>query len=142
MYYKLVAEDAGWKFVNEPVDIIYTNLHLRINKILHIEFKLPEELLKKIETGIVKKQDTLENQVKQSYLAIGSNLGNKITNINMAMFELEKNKSDINLNNVSKEISIYKLLILENEEVPQVKKMYRKPRIRNKAPNWVQKNIK
>jgi 2-amino-4-hydroxy-6-hydroxymethyldihydropteridine diphosphokinase len=43
----------------------------------------------------VKKQDTLENQVKQSYLAIGSNLGNKITNIHMAMSELEKNKIKI-----------------------------------------------
>ena len=29
----------------------------------------------------MKKQDTLENQAKHSYLAIGSNLGNKIINI-------------------------------------------------------------
>ena len=43
----------------------------------------------------MKKQDTLENQVKQSYLAIGSNLGNKIANIHMAMSELEKNKIKI-----------------------------------------------
>ena len=43
----------------------------------------------------MKKQDTLENQVKQSYLAIGSNLGNKITNIHMAMSELVKNKIKI-----------------------------------------------
>jgi len=43
----------------------------------------------------VKKQDTLENQVKQSYLAIGSNLGNKITNIDIAMSELEKYKIKI-----------------------------------------------
>jgi 2-amino-4-hydroxy-6-hydroxymethyldihydropteridine diphosphokinase len=43
----------------------------------------------------VKKQDTLENQVKQSYLAIGSNLGNKIANIHIAMSELEKNKIKI-----------------------------------------------
>ncbi len=47
-------------------------------------------LLKKIEIGIVKKQDTLENQAKHSYLAIGSNLGNKITNIHKAKFELKK----------------------------------------------------
>ena len=40
----------------------------------------------------MKKQDTLENQVKQSYLAIGSNLGNKITNIHKAIAELEENK--------------------------------------------------
>ena len=43
----------------------------------------------------MKKQDTLENQVKQSYLAIGSNLGNKIANIHIAMSELEKNKIKI-----------------------------------------------
>ena len=43
----------------------------------------------------MKKQDTLENQVKQSYLAIGSNLGNKIANIQMATSELEKNKIKI-----------------------------------------------
>jgi 2-amino-4-hydroxy-6-hydroxymethyldihydropteridine diphosphokinase len=38
----------------------------------------------------VKKQDLLENQVKISYLAIGSNLGNKILNIVKAKFELHK----------------------------------------------------
>jgi hypothetical protein len=47
--YKLVAVDAGWKIVEEPLDIIYTNLHLRIYKILYGEFKLPEDLIKKIE---------------------------------------------------------------------------------------------
>jgi hypothetical protein len=48
--YKIVAVDNGWAIVNVPLELIYTNLHLRINKILHIEFNLPEELLKKIET--------------------------------------------------------------------------------------------
>jgi len=41
----------------------------------------------------VKKQDILENQVNQfnqAYLAIGSNLGNKINNIEITKFELEK----------------------------------------------------
>ena len=47
--YKLIAVDAGWGIVNEPLDIVYTNLHLRIYKTLNGEFKLPEELLKKIE---------------------------------------------------------------------------------------------
>lgn len=47
--YKLVAVDAGWKIVEEPLDIMYTNLHLRIYKILNGEFKLPDELIKKIE---------------------------------------------------------------------------------------------
>ena len=38
----------------------------------------------------MKKQDILENQVSQVYLAIGSNLGNKINNIEVTKFELEK----------------------------------------------------
>ena len=41
----------------------------------------------------MKKQDILENQVNQfnqAYLAIGSNLGNKINNIEITKFELEK----------------------------------------------------
>jgi len=47
--YKLIAVDAGWATENVPLDLIYTNLHLSIYKILNGEFKLPEELLKKIE---------------------------------------------------------------------------------------------
>ena len=47
----------------------------------------------------MKKQDILENQVKKSYLALGSNLGNKINNIHIAMSELEKNR--IRITNVS-----------------------------------------
>jgi len=43
----------------------------------------------------VKKQDILENPVKLSYLAIGSNLGNKIKNIDIAKLELEKYKIKI-----------------------------------------------
>jgi len=43
----------------------------------------------------VKKQDILENQVNQAYLAIGSNLGNKINNIEIAKFELEAYKINI-----------------------------------------------
>ena len=38
-------------------------------------------MLKKQEIGIVIKQDILEKQVKSSYLGIGSNLGNKLANI-------------------------------------------------------------
>jgi len=38
----------------------------------------------------VKKQGILENQVKLSYLALGSNLGNKFHNLGKAKFELEK----------------------------------------------------
>ena len=41
------------------------------------------------------RQDLLENQVNYSYLAIGSNLGNKIANIEIAKFELQKNKIKI-----------------------------------------------
>ena len=41
------------------------------------------------------KQDLLENQVKQVYLALGSNLGNRIENIEKAKFELQNNKIKI-----------------------------------------------
>ena len=41
------------------------------------------------------KQDILENQVKFSYLAIGSNLGNKFANIEKTKFELKKNNIEI-----------------------------------------------
>ena len=54
-----------------------------------------KELQKKIEIGIVKKQDTLENLANQAYLAIGSNLGNKINNIEITKVELEKYKIKI-----------------------------------------------
>ena len=43
----------------------------------------------------MKKQDTLENRAKLVYLAIGSNLGNKINNIEITKFELEKYKIKI-----------------------------------------------
>jgi len=43
----------------------------------------------------VKKQDTSENLVKLVYLAIGSNLGDKINNIQTAKLELEKYKIKI-----------------------------------------------
>ena len=38
----------------------------------------------------MKKQDTSENQAKLVYLAVGSNLGNKIINIEIAKLELER----------------------------------------------------
>jgi len=43
----------------------------------------------------VKKQDTSENQAKLAYLAIGSNLGNKVNNIELAKLELENKKIKI-----------------------------------------------
>jgi len=43
----------------------------------------------------VKKQDISENLAKSAYLAIGSNLGNKINNIEITKFELEKYKIKI-----------------------------------------------
>ena len=43
----------------------------------------------------MKKQDTSENLVNLVYLAIGSNLGNKINNIEITKFELEKYKIKI-----------------------------------------------
>ena len=38
------------------------------------------------------KQDTLEKQVKKTYLSLGSNLGNKKVNIEYAKFLLQQNK--------------------------------------------------
>jgi len=43
----------------------------------------------------VKKQDILENQARKAYLAIGSNLGNKINNIEVTKYELEQYKIKI-----------------------------------------------
>ena len=43
----------------------------------------------------MKKQDISENLAKLSYLAIGSNLGNKIRNIEITKLELEKYKIKI-----------------------------------------------
>ena len=43
----------------------------------------------------MKKQDTLENLAKIAYLAIGSNLGNKINNIELTKLELKNNKIEI-----------------------------------------------
>jgi len=43
----------------------------------------------------VKKQDISENLVKSAYLAIGSNLGNRINNIEITKVELEKHKIKI-----------------------------------------------
>ena len=43
----------------------------------------------------MKKQDLLENQVNISYLAIGSNLGNRTKYIERAKFELQKNQIKI-----------------------------------------------
>jgi len=43
----------------------------------------------------VKKQDISENLAKSAYLAIGSNLGNKIRNIEITKFKLEKCKIKI-----------------------------------------------
>jgi len=43
----------------------------------------------------VKNQDISENLANQAYLALGSNLGNKINNIEITKFELEKNKIKI-----------------------------------------------
>ena len=43
----------------------------------------------------MKKQDILENQASYAYLAIGSNLGSKIDNIEVSKFELEKCKIKI-----------------------------------------------
>ena len=52
------------------------------------------------------KQDILENQAKIAFLAIGSNLGNKKRNIELAKFKLESNNIKI-INLIIKEFKIY-----------------------------------
>ena len=58
-----------------------------------------KELQKKIEIGIVTKLDTLENQAKDIFLGIGSNLGNRINHIERAKSLLLEN--NINLISIS-----------------------------------------
>ena len=43
----------------------------------------------------MRKQDTLENLASQAYLAIGSNLGNRLQNIEVTKFELQEHKIKI-----------------------------------------------
>ena len=50
---------------------------------------------KNLEIGIVKKQDIIDNQIKKVYLALGSNLGNKLINLEKAKFLLNKQKIKI-----------------------------------------------
>ena len=54
-----------------------------------------KDIQKKPEIGTVKKQDILENQVKRVYLSIGSNLGNRINNLEKAKFLLFLNNIKI-----------------------------------------------
>ena len=50
---------------------------------------------KKKKIGIVTKQDTLGKQAKTVYLGIGSNLGNRISNIEKAKYKLSENGVEI-----------------------------------------------
>ena len=71
-------------------------------------------MLKKIETGIVIKQDILENLVKPIYLGIGSNLGNRKNNIEKAKSILIK--ENIKIINTS---SYYESLSWPNPKKPK-----------------------
>ena len=62
----------------------------------------------------MKKRDILENQVKSIYLGLGSNLGNKRTNIEKAKFELTKNNIRI-----LKSSSYYESLSWPNPKNPK-----------------------
>ena len=62
----------------------------------------------------MKKQDTLENQVKSVYLGVGSNLGNKINNIEKAKFKLIENKI-----NILQSSSYYESLSWPNSKNPK-----------------------
>jgi len=62
----------------------------------------------------VKKPDTLKNQVKTVYLAIGSNLDDRVKNINIAKFKLQLNNIII-----SKCSSNYESLSWPNTKYPK-----------------------
>ena len=68
---------------------------------------------KKQEIGTVKNQDTLENPVKKVYLSLGSNLGNKRKNLDLAKYHL--NKLGINILKTSK---FYKTKSWPNKNFP------------------------
>ena len=53
-----------------------------------------KEQHKRVETGTVKKPDILENQAKIIYLGIGSNLGDRKKNIEIAKLYLSENNLD------------------------------------------------
>ncbi len=57
---------------------------------------MTNDIQRKQKTGIVKKQDILENLVNYAYLAVGSNLGKKIYNLELAKYKLSKKKIYIN----------------------------------------------
>ena len=58
------------------------------------------------------KQNLLENQAKLVYLAIGSNLGNKIQNIEKVKYELEAQNIKINIKSSNFETESAKCCIL------------------------------
>ena len=53
-----------------------------------------KEQQKRVEIGTVKRQDILENQAKIVYLGIGSNLGDRKKNIEIAKSHLSENNLD------------------------------------------------
>ena len=73
-----------------------------------------KEPLKKNKIGIVKKEDISKNQVKTAYLAIGSNIGSRVTNINIAKYKLQLHNIKI-----SESSSNYESLSWPNPKYPK-----------------------
>ena len=69
---------------------------------------------KKQETGIVTKQDMSENRVKIVYLGLGSNLGNRLKNIELAKIRLSEKGIFI-----IKSSSFYETLSWPNPDMPK-----------------------
>ena len=69
---------------------------------------------KKQKTGIVTKQDMSENQVKIAYLGLGSNLGNRFRNIELAKIKLSEEGISI-----LKSSSYYETLSWPNPNMPK-----------------------
>ena len=86
-------------------------LKLQLQK---VKGNLIKEQQKKLEIGIVIKQDILGNQAKEVFLAIGSNLGNRFKNI-----ELTKTKLINNGIEILKISSYYETLSWPNNKHPK-----------------------
>ena len=78
--------------------------------LLRVKKNMTKDKLLKIVNGIEINQDMLEDQVNSVYLAIGSNLGNKVQNLQKSIYQL------------SRKVSILKFLDIMKPHHGQIKK--------------------
>ena len=86
-----------------PTNCILKKVKLKLNLLAKGKKQFDKRATKKEGTGIVIKQGILEKQVKIVYLSIGSNLGNRIYNIERSKYKLsQKGIKIINLQVIMK----------------------------------------